>query len=238
LDDLGLDIKDLEGLPVDLGDLPAAPSSETDTREQPALTARDDELLSATGVTEVLRAEDVDEDLDRNTTVIGDDDATLLASVADRTMAGTEVLEPFEDDDSGSTSIVQALQVEGAGSGGGLDLNLDDFSAALQGGGDTVEQPRASAFPSDVFGLDGSTPVDLDVGIEDLLADDETAGTDEISPLDPQTMTEIGTKLDLARAYIDMGDPEGARSILEEVLDEGDPSQRREAQSLMDVLSA
>ena len=35
-------------------------------------------------------------------------------------------------------------------------------------------------------------------------------------------MTEVGTKLDLARAYIDMGDPEGARSILEEVLDEGD----------------
>ena len=51
-------------------------------------------------------------------------------------------------------------------------------------------------------------------------------------------MTEVGTKLDLARAYIDMGDPEGARSILEEVLDEGDPDQRREAQGLIDVLSA
>ena len=46
----------------------------------------------------------------------------------------------------------------------------------------------------------------------------------------------VDTKLDLARAYIDMGDPEGARSILEEVLDEGDPNQRREAQSLIDVL--
>jgi pilus assembly protein FimV len=57
-------------------------------------------------------------------------------------------------------------------------------------------------------------------------------------PLDPQTMTEIGTKLDLARAYIDMGDPEGARSILEEVLDEGDAGQRREAQGLIDALSA
>ncbi len=51
-------------------------------------------------------------------------------------------------------------------------------------------------------------------------------------------MTEVGTKLDLARAYIDMGDPEGARSILEEVLDEGDSNQRREAQGLIDVLSA
>ena len=33
-------------------------------------------------------------------------------------------------------------------------------------------------------------------------------------------MSEVGTKLDLARAYIDMGDPEGARSILDEVLKE------------------
>ena len=32
--------------------------------------------------------------------------------------------------------------------------------------------------------------------------------------MDPPTMSEVGTKLDLARAYMDMGDPEGARSIL------------------------
>ncbi len=35
------------------------------------------------------------------------------------------------------------------------------------------------------------------------------------------TMSEVGTKLDLARAYVDMGDPEGARAILDEVLQEG-----------------
>ena len=34
-------------------------------------------------------------------------------------------------------------------------------------------------------------------------------------------MSEVGTKLDLARAYMDMGDPDGARSILNEVLQEG-----------------
>ena len=47
------------------------------------------------------------------------------------------------------------------------------------------------------------------------------------------TMSEVGTKLDLARAYIDMGDPEGARSILEEVLHEGNASQKQEADRLM-----
>ena len=47
------------------------------------------------------------------------------------------------------------------------------------------------------------------------------------------TMSEVGTKLDLARAYIDMGDPEGARSILEEVLKEGSAGQRKEADRLL-----
>ena len=51
-----------------------------------------------------------------------------------------------------------------------------------------------------------------------------------------RTMTEVGTKLDLARAYVDMGDPAGARSILEEVLDEGDVGQRQQAQQLLDSL--
>ena len=47
------------------------------------------------------------------------------------------------------------------------------------------------------------------------------------------TMSEVGTKLDLARAYIDMGDPEGARSILDEVLQEGSAVQKQEAERLM-----
>jgi pilus assembly protein FimV len=47
------------------------------------------------------------------------------------------------------------------------------------------------------------------------------------------TMSEVGTKLDLARAYIDMGDPEGARSILGEVLQEGTQGQKQEADRLM-----
>jgi FimV-like protein len=53
---------------------------------------------------------------------------------------------------------------------------------------------------------------------------------------DPPTMSEVGTKLDLARAYMDMGDPEGARSILDEVLKEGSTSQKQEAQRLLESL--
>jgi pilus assembly protein FimV len=231
LDDLGLDVKDLEDLPHDLGDLSVGDS---DTREQIALK-NDDDLLSATGVTQVLiGGEDDDEFTQRKTSVLSEDDATMLApGLDDGTLTGTEVLEHrLETDESGDTSLVKSLRGDD-----GLDLNLDDLSAALHGA-DTVEQHQPRSFSRDVFG-GGGAPVDLDLDIgSDVRGSDDPTGTEEVSPLDPQTMTEVGTKLDLARAYIDMGDPEGARSILEEVLDEGDPGQRREAQSLIDVLRA
>jgi len=43
---------------------------------------------------------------------------------------------------------------------------------------------------------------------------------------------ETATKLDLAKAYIDMGDTEGARSILDEVMAEGNDSQKQQARTL------
>ena len=112
-----------------------------------------------------------------------------------------------------------------------MDLDLDDLTAALQvseAAGDTVEQPRDDA----TVEQPRPTPADFDdAGTVSLGADDMS---DELS--EARTMTEVGTKLDLARAYVDMGDPAGARSILEEVLDEGDEGQRQQAQQLLDSL--
>ncbi len=45
--------------------------------------------------------------------------------------------------------------------------------------------------------------------------------------------TEIGTKIDLAKAYIDMGDIDGARSTLEEVMQDGSDEQKLQAEELM-----
>ena len=47
---------------------------------------------------------------------------------------------------------------------------------------------------------------------------------------------EVSTKLDLARAYMDMGDKEGAREILQEVVDSGNDEQKEEAQALIQGL--
>jgi pilus assembly protein FimV len=66
------------------------------------------------------------------------------------------------------------------------------------------------------------------------LAPDASVTEDDFSIAEEAaTMSEVGTKLDLARAYLDMGDPEGARAILDEVLQEGNAVQKQEAQRLM-----
>lgn len=58
----------------------------------------------------------------------------------------------------------------------------------------------------------------------------------EPEPVDSASLSEVGTKLDLARAYIDMGDPEGARSIIEEVMLEGSAAQKQEGQRLLSTI--
>jgi pilus assembly protein FimV len=133
-----------------------------------------------------------------------------------------------------------------------IDLDLDRLASAL-GSGDTASQPGAAEdlFSTEVFESAERTgrhkAVDLDVGEALSTADSPTnklqAQTNKLKPLDlgmaelePVTMSEVGTKLDLARAYMDMGDPEGARSILEEVVQEGSASQKQEASRLIETL--
>jgi len=69
---------------------------------------------------------------------------------------------------------------------------------------------------------------------EEMTEDDAAEDEDDFPLLSDSD--ETATKLDLARAYIDMGDEAGAREILGEVLDEGTETQRQEAQSLLDRL--
>ncbi len=52
----------------------------------------------------------------------------------------------------------------------------------------------------------------------------------------PDDVDEVSTKLDLARAFIDMGDTEGARGSLEEVMSEGSEEQKAEAAALLEQI--
>ncbi len=201
----------------------------------------DSTLLDATGQTQVLPDG-----------TLGDDDQTMLAPINDDEYSATTAL-PRDDADTefdfAKTEALPKSAFEGGdGSGASgeatdLDLDFDDLTAALRSSeGDTVDQPRDE--PTVERPRMGSgNPVDLDLGdLGEFL--DETP-TEALSPEDfsdelheARTMTEVGTKLDLARAYVDMGDPEGARSILEEVLEEGDDGQRQQARKLIETLPA
>ena len=66
------------------------------------------------------------------------------------------------------------------------------------------------------------TAEDAALGAEDEPEFDFLSGTNEVA-----------TKLDLAQAYIDMGDTDGAKDILSEVLTEGDEGQRGEAKEML-----
>lgn len=55
--------------------------------------------------------------------------------------------------------------------------------------------------------------------------------------VDESRWQEAATKLDLAKAYMEMGDREGAREILQEVLKEGNDQQKQDAQSMLVELS-
>ena len=115
-----------------------------------------------------------------------------------------------------------------------MDLDLDDLTAALKISevGDTINQRRDDATVEQPRFQPEAHDGDDDESATQALSPDEVSGDLH----DARTMTEVGTKLDLARAYVDMGDPAGAKSILEEVLDEGDESQRQQAQQLLDSL--
>lgn len=114
-----------------------------------------------------------------------------------------------------------------------------------------LEEPDAIP-EADLDELNANIAHDLDMSLEDelddMLAEDDgdielvEEGDDEdlieddlLDSLDGAD--EVETKLDLARAYIEMDDTEGARDILSEITRDGNAEQQAEAQSLLDKLS-
>jgi pilus assembly protein FimV len=191
--------------------------------------------------------------VDTKTAIIGPETAPtkVMPKPEEESLSNTARLRALEASDrldAERADVNSTSRLRGISAGASehsIDLDLDSLASAL-GTGDTVEQPRSveAVFSSEVFDAsrhDGK--VDLDVGVPLDSADHSATATAKLKPqevnppeLEPVTMSEVGTKLDLARAYMDMGDPEGARSILEEVVAEGSASQKQEAQRLIESL--
>ena len=229
LDDLGLDLGALEGVGdesgiTSVGEAPTMLSNlDEDTRE---LLARARAESASSEVTQ--RAPSADGPSDSGTWLFTDTDfAAGMPELSDSELdsgssdanAPTQVVtqvspQPRIQVDTGATtSKLAALDPSGVD----LDVGARSDESTVNG-------------------------IDLDVGppavTEGTFIQTQkiAAGDMALPELEPATMSEVGTKLDLARAYMDMGDPEGARSILAEVLSEGSVSQKQEARRLMDTL--
>jgi pilus assembly protein FimV len=94
--------------------------------------------------------------------------------------------------------------------GGGFDFKLDEPTKPAPGVGGGVD-------------LGG---ISFDLG---------KSGGDAGAPVDARWQ-EVATKLDLAKAYEEMGDKDGARELLNEVMKEGDAAQQQQAKQMLDAL--
>jgi pilus assembly protein FimV len=188
-----------------------------------------------TGLTEVL--DRVDEAADDQTAVVRARDLDLVDLDSDaetKEMPALSEAAPSGDD----TAEVEALNED--------DLNLDDLTRSFE----EDDLDKTAEIPVAGQGPEGESLIEEIFGEEDEEAEAAAIGdiptdagdlesTRELPQPKPSdvTLSEVGTKLDLARAYLDMGDPDGARSILEEVVEEGDDAQQKEARELLDGLS-
>ncbi|MFL0798352.1 MAG: hypothetical protein K6L73_12780 [Cellvibrionaceae bacterium] len=117
------------------------------------------------------------------------------------------------------------------------DLGLEDLGAELALAADDLEA------------TDEADPLEEDSSLDDLGAELEMAAPEESADEDGELSDEdefsflsdsdeVATKLDLARAYLDMGDIDGAKEILQEVTEEGNDEQQSEAKELLERANA
>ncbi|WP_339504921.1 FimV/HubP family polar landmark protein [Pseudomonas sp. RL_105y_Pfl2_101] len=119
------------------------------------------------------------------------------------------------------------------------DLELPaDFDLSLSDEMDAHDAPK-DAFESELDDVNAELDrLSDNLGQPTFTAEDALVGAEEEPDFDFLSGTdEVATKLDLAQAYIDMGDNDGARDILGEVLSEGDATQKSEAQEMLSRLA-
>ena len=224
IDDLGLDVG-----PIDTVDQPGPASPSGSTPDSPTLLAGFDEHsheLAEDAQTRELTREmtgEIPPPPGPSSTGAWQFDETELEQALTQTNLAPEISE---------TSRLTAFK------GHEIDVDLGDATSSVKAPVGEVDLDVGSATGAH----SGNGGLDLDVG-EASLPEEAFGATQRLSAdelalpdLEPVTMSEVGTKLDLARAYMDMGDPDGARNILEEVLNEGSAAQKQEAQRLMESL--
>ncbi|CAG4883449.1 Pilus assembly protein [Georgfuchsia toluolica] len=141
---------------------------------------------------------------------------------------------------SAEASVVAPVKAEASDLDFDLDLGDDENPAveAKQGGGLDIDfnAPAQAGNALDFdFDLGASAPASLEQAAPPLdlsLIDLDLKQTDVLAAAgNAGNSAEVATKLELAHAYEEMGDHEGARELLQEVLTEGSPAQQETARS-------
>jgi pilus assembly protein FimV len=96
---------------------------------------------------------------------------------------------------------------------------------------DKIEAPSSQTNPA-------ANKLDIDFGDININFEEDTPPVHAGGDGKDEQWHEVSTKLDLAKAYQEMGDADGAREILEEVIRDGDATQRESAEKLMQQIAA
>ncbi len=169
-----------------------------------------------------------------------DDDDYEIDSELDAMLAGAS--------DDEEESLEAAFDTDADSADEDLDSLLADFNPELDED-DELAQPMLSQRVEEELtsNISHDLEMDLDSEVDEMLSstDDEIELSEERNDEDVEILDkmnllsgtdEIETKLDLARAYLEMDDGDGARDILQEITSEGSPAQREQAQKLLDTL--
>ncbi|MDH5516823.1 MAG: hypothetical protein OEY36_03260 [Gammaproteobacteria bacterium] len=221
-------------------DMAAMPSDNTDNfaLNDEGLDELDQELAAASSGDEAIEELDDAFSLDFEMADLGIDEAAAEISAEETEIVASSMapeMEDFADKSADNAISLDNTEV--------FEKDLNDLSSA-----DEVTMDDLSLDMDDVSLDMGDVSLDMgdiDLGDIDLSLDDVADSASaapvlsqeddemiDISRL-PDDLDEVNTKLDLARAYIDMGDSDGASSILREVIDEGAAEQKQTAESML-----
>ncbi len=197
------------------------------------------EEIELTGDEKIFEEELIAESMDQSASSVSSKDALDVESENDNSIAfeeglgaGLAPLVKNTEESSEELASNHAKQEEDKNETL-LDERMVSLSESLQNetAATVTAEPGLESKSEKEVDMEGVSLVDGDFLIpETPLSDD--SDDDWLSKMD-----EIGTRLDLARAYIDMGDEAGAREILDDVLEKGDEQQKKDALSLMQQLS-
>jgi pilus assembly protein FimV len=137
-----------------------------------------------------------------------------------------------DDDDALSIDLDDDLDIELDGDDEiSLDLDDDDEISLDLNDDDEISLDLSD---DDEISLDLESDDDLSIDLDDDGLDLDLDDDDDLLDLSD----EDDNKLDLARAYVDMGDTEGAKSLLQEIVESGTEAEKQEAAELMEKLDS